>query len=99
MISGADQLELKAQGCDDNIKRNDVECQALWSDIGASGIYKEVLVERVASLRTGLLGLQKELREIREEFEEKRRQISQLRDEEDRYAVAAPTNKMKQTRL
>ena len=89
LISGADQLELKAQGCDDNIKRNDVECQAFWSDIGVSGIHREVLVEHVAGLQTRLSDLRRELREIREEFEEKQRRVSQLRDEEDRYAVTA----------
>ena len=43
----------------------------------------------MSSLWTRLINLQRELQEKKGEFEEKQRRVFRIRDEEDRYAVAA----------
>ena len=85
----ADQLDLEAQECINQIERNDSECQALHADIAEKRRYTGELMGKMANLRARLITLQRRLQKKKGEFEEGRRRVFQIRDEEGRYADAA----------
>ena len=47
------------------------------------------LVQSMADLQTQLTGLRSQIQEKKGESKEKRRRVFQIRDEEDKYAIAA----------
>ena len=89
MINEADQLDLEAQECINQIERNDSECLALHADIAEKRRYTGELMGKMANLRTRLINLQRVLQEKKGEFEETWRRVFRIRDEEDRHAIAA----------
>ena len=51
--------------------------------------FRGELIQSMADLQNQLTGLRSQLQEKKGESEEKRRRVFQIRDEEDKYAIAA----------
>ena len=75
LINEADQQDREAQEHFNHIERNNNEGQALMADIVENRRFRGELMGNMASLRTWLINLRRELQQKKGEFKEKRRRV------------------------
>ena len=88
LIYEADQLDREASVHLSQIEKNNDEVQILMTHALANVCFGGELMQSIADLQTQLTGLQSQLQEKKGDSKEKRRRVFQIRDEEDKYAIA-----------